>query len=220
MINLKATWSFVFSSPYKIFLLFQIIQPSTKSNMELRAVFDYTISLLFSHIASFKTSFQMIRLEAFPVGMVTFIWIWIKLGYPSRHQANLYLMKTGKFVDQSIAFCKASCILLLSHEVIKSDLIKGLSSFDPSVIFEGSEEHYTASIEKLAIYFVARGCISASDKTKATNQYRSFVTKLRHCPVSDNEDWIGCTTYRLTTRFNVVPNCINYTDTPVSVCLL
>ena len=98
--------------------------------------------------------------------------------------------RPGKFVDQSIAFCKAFCKLLLSHEVIKSDLIRGLSSFDPSVIFEVAEEQYTASIETLASYFVARGCITASDKTKATSQYRSFVTKLRDCPVPDYEDWV------------------------------
>ena len=36
------------------------------------------------------------------------------------------LPRPGKFVDQSIAFCKAFCKLLLGHEIIKSDLIRGL----------------------------------------------------------------------------------------------
>ena len=100
------------------------------------------------------------------------------------------LPPAGKFVDQSIAFCKAFCKLLLNHEIIKSDLTRGLSSFDPSVIFEGSEEHYTVSIEKLATHFVGSGWISSSDKVKVISQYRSFITKLRDGPVPDYEDWI------------------------------
>ena len=96
----------------------------------------------------------------------------------------------SKFVDQSIAFCKAFCKLLLSHEIIKSDLARGLSSFDPSVFFEGSEELFTASIEKLATHFVGCGWVSSSDKVKVIGQYRSFIARLRDEPVPDYEDWL------------------------------
>ena len=98
--------------------------------------------------------------------------------------------RPGKFVDQSIAFCKAFCKLLLSHGIIKSDLARGLSSFDSSVIFEGSEQHYTVSIEKLTAHFVGCGWISSGDKVKAISQYRSFVAKLRDGPIPPYEDWL------------------------------
>ena len=105
---------FVFSSPYNISLLFQITQPSTKSNKELKAVFGYTTILQFSHIASSKTSFQMIRLEAFLIGMVTFIWIRTKLGCPSKHQANLYLMTTSTIL-LLLVNCLAQANLLINQ---------------------------------------------------------------------------------------------------------
>ena len=100
------------------------------------------------------------------------------------------LPRPGKFVDQSIAFCKVFCKLLLEHEIVKSDLIKGLSSFDPSVMIEGAEEHYSVAIEKLSGYFSNAGWISASDKVRITSQYRSFVTKLRVQPIPEYDDWI------------------------------
>ena len=100
------------------------------------------------------------------------------------------LPRPGKFVDQSIAFCKAFCKLLLCHDVIKSDLIRGLSAFDSSVMIEGPEEHYSSAIEKLSSYFSSAGWISSSDKVKIISQYRSFVTKLRAGPIPEYEDWV------------------------------
>ena len=96
----------------------------------------------------------------------------------------------GKFVDQSIAFCKAFCKLFLGHEIIKSNLVKGLSAFDSSVMIEGSEEHYSVAFEKLSAYFSNAGWISASDKVKITSPYRSFITKLRADPVLDYDNWV------------------------------
>ena len=46
------------------------------------------------------------------------------------------LPRPSKFVEQSISFCKAFFKLLLRHEIAKSDLIRGLSAFDPAVVFE------------------------------------------------------------------------------------
>ena len=100
------------------------------------------------------------------------------------------LPRPGKFVDQSIAFCKTFCKLLLGHEIIKSDLIRGLSAFDSSVMIESSEEHYAVAIEKMPAYFSNAGWVSASDKVKITSQYRSYITKLRADPLPDYDDWV------------------------------
>ena len=100
------------------------------------------------------------------------------------------LPRPSKFVEQSISFCKAFCKLLLRHEIAKSDLIRGLSAFDPAVVFETPEKHYTTAIEKLSTHFVTSGWISASDKVKIISQYRAFVTKMRASAVPEYDDWI------------------------------
>ena len=100
------------------------------------------------------------------------------------------LPRPSKFVDQSISFVKAFCRQLLSHSIVKSDLIRGLSAFDPSVVFEGSEEHYTSAIGKLSTHFANTGWITASDKVKISSQYRSFVVKVRTNPNPQYDDWI------------------------------
>ena len=100
------------------------------------------------------------------------------------------LPRPGKFVEQSISFCKAFCRQLLNHDFVQSDLLRGLSAFDPVVIFENSEEHYVTAIDKLTSQFVAAGLFSSSDKVKAVSQYRSLVTKLRVGSVPEYSDWI------------------------------
>ena len=39
------------------------------------------------------------------------------------------LPRPGKFVEQSISFCKAFCRQLLNHDFVQSDLLRGLSAF-------------------------------------------------------------------------------------------
>ena len=99
------------------------------------------------------------------------------------------LPRPSKFIEQTIAFCKSFCGILLSHDIIKSDLVRGLASFDSAVILDGTEEHYTSAIEYLSSHFLVKGRITVSDKANAVSQYRAFVTKLRSMRVVDTADW-------------------------------
>ena len=99
------------------------------------------------------------------------------------------LPRPNKFVDPSIAFSKTLCKQLLDHEIVKAGLVRGLSAFDPAVIFDGPKKHYITVIEKLSSHFAYIKLIT-SDKTKVISQYRSFVIKLRSESVSDLGDWI------------------------------
>ena len=100
------------------------------------------------------------------------------------------LSRPSKFVEQSICFNKTLCKQLLEHKNVKSKLVRGLSAFDPAVIFEGPEANYAIAIEKLSSHFVTVGLLTSSDKVKIISQYRSFVTKLRAEPVPDYDCWI------------------------------
>ena len=85
------------------------------------------------------------------------------------------LPRPSRFIEQSMAFCKSFCSALLSHDILKSTLLRGLSYFDHVVILDGLEQNYTIAIEDLTSYFVSTGVISTGDKTKAVSQYRAFV---------------------------------------------
>ena len=100
------------------------------------------------------------------------------------------LPRPSKFIDQSIAFCKSFCKILLQHELVSSDLIRGLSSFDFAVMIDGPERHYISSVEKLTTCFVNSGWLSPSDKVKCVSQYRSLVTKLRADSVTKGDNWV------------------------------
>ena len=99
------------------------------------------------------------------------------------------LPRPSKFVEQTITFCKSFCGILLSQDIIKFDLVRGLSSFDSAVILDGTEEHYTSAIEYLSSHFLVKGWITVSDKAIAVSQYRAFVTKLRAMGVVHTADW-------------------------------
>ena len=51
------------------------------------------------------------------------------------------LPRPSKLIDQSIVFCKSFSIILLKHELVSSDLIRELSSFDFAVMMDGPERH-------------------------------------------------------------------------------
>ena len=89
-----------------------------------------------------------------------------------------------------MSFCKAFCGVLLNHEVIKSDLLRGLSSFDYAVLLDGPEENYVSAVESLTSYFVSCGWMTASNKVKAVSQYRSFAIKLRAESGIIRSDWV------------------------------
>ena len=99
------------------------------------------------------------------------------------------LPRPGKFVEQTISFCKSFCAILLSHEINKSSLVRGLACFDSAVILHGTEDQYVAAAENLTSHFVSVGWLTSSKKTKTISQYRSFVTKFRACEVPQPEDW-------------------------------
>ena len=117
------------------------------------------------------------------------------------------LPRPNKNLEQSISFCKAFCKDLLNHEVVKSDLVRGLSSFDTAVIYDGMEEHYTSAIDKLTRHFT-------SIEDKALNQYQSFVTKLRSNSPPVSVDWthylviMQCNAGRSYSRCSNVRACV------------
>ena len=99
------------------------------------------------------------------------------------------LPRPGKFVEQSIAFYKTFCGILLSHKNVTSGLIRGLSCFDSAVILEATEENYSSCIELLTTHFVEKGWISSSEKTTSVSQYRSLVAKFGSSEVTATDDW-------------------------------
>ena len=99
------------------------------------------------------------------------------------------LPRPSKFVEQTILFCKSFCSFLLSHEIIKSNLIRGLACFDSAVILHGSEVQYLKAVECLITHFVGRlGWLNPSDKTQVICQYRSFVSKFRASNIGQQDD--------------------------------
>ena len=66
-----------------------------------------------------------------------------------------HLPRPGKFVEQSqsLSFCKSFCAALLAHEIVKSELIRGLSAFDHAVMLDGPEKNYLSAIENLTSHF-------------------------------------------------------------------
>ena len=99
------------------------------------------------------------------------------------------LPRPSKFFDKSIAFCKVFCWGLLSHPILNSDLVKGLSCFDSATILDSEEERYIAAVEHLTTYFASKGWLSSADKAKAVSQYRAMVTKFRAGQVDRSGDW-------------------------------
>ena len=100
------------------------------------------------------------------------------------------LPRPSKIVEQSMAFCKSFCGVLLSHSILKSALIRGLSCFDSAVMLDGPERHYVAAIEDLTSYFVSSSLITPGDKTKCVSQYRSLVAKLRTVNDIPRSNWV------------------------------
>ena len=70
-------------------------------------------------------------------------------------------------------------MLYLGILVKKSALLRGLSSFDPSVLSHSSQDVYEPSFTQLVNYFMASGHLDSSDRDVALSEYRSFVSKLQ-----------------------------------------
>ena len=78
----------------------------------------------------------------------------------------------------------------MTHDIIKSDLLRGLSVSDFLVVLESPEEVYITAIEKKFSYFVVTGLFSSNDKVRAVSHYWSFVSKLRAGPIPGYDDWV------------------------------
>ena len=100
------------------------------------------------------------------------------------------LPRPSKFIGESISFCKSFCKQLMTHDIIKSALLRGLSVFDSPVVLESPGEVYISAIGKLSSHFVATGLFSSTDIVRAVSQYQSFVSKLRAGPISGYDDWV------------------------------
>ena len=100
------------------------------------------------------------------------------------------LPRPSKFVEQSISFCKAFCKDLLDHELVQSNLARGMAAFDLAVMVEGPETKYVSAIENLCTHFVSTGWLSPSEKVKVVSQYRAFVTLLRANPLPEINDLV------------------------------
>jgi len=77
----------------------------------------------------------------------------------------------------------------LGHDIVHSDLIRGLSSFDPAVLLDSPEDHYRDCMERLVSCFLEYGWLAANSKDLVISQYRSFVTKIRQEKVNP-DDWM------------------------------
>ena len=127
------------------------------------------------------------------------------------------LPRPSKFVEQTISFCKLFCSILLSHEIIKSDLIRGLACFDSAVIPHGSEGQYLTAVEILTTHFVSLGWMSPSDKTRAISQNPLLLSFAYQMLVNGK---IGSNFWCLITSYSVGPNYISCLNFPVCACLL
>ena len=99
------------------------------------------------------------------------------------------LPRPSKIIEQSIASYKVFCRILLQHKIVKSDLIRGVSSFDSAVMLDGEERLYLPAIELLTTYFASHCWITESDKTKSVSQYMSLVTNFSSCQIGRPDDW-------------------------------
>ena len=96
-----------------------------------------------------------------------------------------------KFIAQTMNFYLHFCNILLRHPLKNCLLLKGLSSFDSSVLLYSPPSIYTESIQFLVNELRSSGWLSTAEATLVTSQYRAFVTKLRADGVLLLADYVG-----------------------------
>ena len=96
-----------------------------------------------------------------------------------------------RFVGQAIDFYRQFVKLLLPSELASSTFARGLSSFDNAVVKDGSEAHYTDSIQLLASYFVHRKGIAPHVKPVIVSEYRSLNFKFTADKVANAKEWVS-----------------------------
>ena len=121
------------------------------------------------------------------------------------------LPRPSKFIELSIAFCKAFCRGLLSHSIVKSDLVKGLSCFDSATVLDSEEERYIAAVEHLTTYFASKGWLS-SPKISYPPEFTVPLTELG----PDEEVFRSCVA-GVQISYNTVPNVTSLYKDPRSI---
>ena len=120
------------------------------------------------------------------------------------------LPRPSKFVDQTISFCESFCGNLLSHEIVKSSLVRGLSCFDSAGTLHGTEEQYTVAVESLTGHFVSVGWITSSEKLKLSASIAHLSRNLE--PVVFLSQKTGFSFWFRTMSYSANPSCISYSN--------
>ena len=85
----------------------------------------------------------------------------------------------SRFLEITQKFFVSLCNSLLGNKVLKSDFLRGLSSFDFNVLLSSPSEVYLKSFDRLVDHFIYLGHISCSDRGVLVSEYRSYVCHLR-----------------------------------------
>ena len=102
------------------------------------------------------------------------------LGSPLRRVLQRCQISTpSKFLEITRKFFVSLCSSLLGNKVIKSDLLRGLSSFDCDVLLYSPSEVYLKSFDSLVDTFIPLGHVLFTDRGVLVSEYRSYVCHLR-----------------------------------------
>ena len=97
----------------------------------------------------------------------------------------------GSFLQLVILFIRSVLQLLLGHSVAKSKVLRGLSSFDPSVMCHSTESIYTECITSLVNCFMAFGWIPEDARDVTIGEYRAYLLLLRENGTVFGDDFIS-----------------------------
>ena len=85
----------------------------------------------------------------------------------------------SRFLEMTQSFLVSVCNFLIGHPVKKSELLRGLSSFDPAVLLHSNQTVYESSINYLVNRFLAAGWVTSEKYEVTVSEYRSLVIKFR-----------------------------------------
>ena len=96
-----------------------------------------------------------------------------------------------KFLELVMAFLRSFIQLLLGHSITKSRLLRGLSSFDPAILSQSTEEVYIESITALTNSLMASGWIAPGDRDLTIGEYRGYLLLVRETNTIFSEDFVA-----------------------------
>ena len=97
----------------------------------------------------------------------------------------------NSFLLLVIIFLRSTLQLLLGHSVAKSKVLRGLASFDPSVMCFSTEAVYTECITSLVNSFLAFGWVSQEDRDVIIGEYRGYLLLLRENGASFSDNFVA-----------------------------